>query len=91
MGDTSDPVKAAFPRCGAKALAARSQVLRGSRRGLIIISNDVYRLDIGIVPDENRRLDSGRFRTHTGWRPPSRGRWPPPCIETRGTRAGVTC
>ena len=46
-----------------------------SKFDLLQIVKRVYRLDIEIAPDEHfvcdRRLDSTRFRTHTGWRPPS--------------------
>jgi dTDP-4-dehydrorhamnose reductase len=46
-----------------------------SKFDLLQIVNRVYQLDIDVAPDEaflcDRRLDSTRFRKHTGWRPPS--------------------
>jgi dTDP-4-dehydrorhamnose reductase len=46
-----------------------------SKFDLLQIVKRVYGLDIEIAPDQNfvcdRRLDSSRFRKHTGWRPPS--------------------
>jgi dTDP-4-dehydrorhamnose reductase len=46
-----------------------------SKFDLLQLVKRVYRLDIEIAPDAvfvcDRRLDSTRFRTHTGWRPPS--------------------
>ena len=46
-----------------------------SKFDLLQLVKRVYQLDIDIAPDENfvcdRRLDSTRFRNHTGWRPPS--------------------
>jgi dTDP-4-dehydrorhamnose reductase len=46
-----------------------------SKFDLLQIVKRVYGLDIDIAPDEafvcDRRLDSTRFRKHTGWRPPS--------------------
>ena len=46
-----------------------------SKFDLLQIVKRVYGLDIEIAPDEqfvcDRRLDSTRFRKHTGWRPPS--------------------
>ena len=46
-----------------------------SKFDLLQIVKRVYGLDIDIAPDEqfvcDRRLDSTRFREHTGWRPPS--------------------
>jgi len=46
-----------------------------SKLDLLTIVKRVYGLDIEIVPDEHfvcdRRLDSTRFREHTGWRPSS--------------------
>ena len=46
-----------------------------SKFDLLQIVKRVYKLDIEIAPDQHfvcdRRLDSTRFRNHTGWRPPS--------------------
>ena len=46
-----------------------------SKFDLLQIVKRVYGLDIEIAPDQNfvcdRRLDSTRFRKHTGWRPPA--------------------
>jgi dTDP-4-dehydrorhamnose reductase len=46
-----------------------------SKFDLLQVVKHVYGLDIEIAPDQqfvcDRRLDSTRFRTHTGWAPPS--------------------
>lgn len=48
-----------------------------SKYELLGIVNEVYGLGVYIEPDDaffcDRRLDSSRFRRHTGWQPPS---WP---------------
>ena len=48
-----------------------------SKYDLLRIVSEVYGLGMRIARDEgfvcDRRLDSGRFRAHTGWRPPA---WP---------------
>ena len=59
-----------------------------SKFDLLQIVKRVYGLDIEIAPDRHfvcdRRLDSTRFRKHTGWRPPS---WDHMIAAMHGTKA----
>ena len=46
-----------------------------SKFDLIVLANEIFELRLDVVPDESffcdRRLDSSRFRAHTGYQPPS--------------------
>jgi dTDP-4-dehydrorhamnose reductase len=46
-----------------------------SKHDLLVLARDALAIDVEIVPDDqlalDRTLDSSRFRTQTGWAPPS--------------------